>query len=1047
MNTHEELMIPAIEHYQFCSSPVIMGPKLPSNDQLFFSSKQKQISLENVVLSFSELNPNLNISNNASPSSLNMKLPSNAISINMDSQMNSSYKDSMRELSSPKNQEVKPTTTIFRTDRNNNNKDSMDKSSLSVPGAQTLKSLTNTKPQEKKIDLEKSLTKILKKTNFKECINKFLNSIPVTIIVNFLTIFVLFADDIRTSAFTIDADNVFDTMILSCLGIFSFEILLTIFSRKGYFLSFFFYLDTISTITLLFDVELFQEATLLKNNASMNATQMARMGRASRIGTRAARIIRLVRLFRIVKLYKTALDKQNQGDLSKPSNSPKSRSPDLINNPSIQLNQADGTKKKLSGFGSNLLSNNRGSIRKTSQLQPRLSKFSGGGGGGRNSSLFLNNKQVRLSNASERPRLMSRMSHKWYMNSNNNSAMTSPHKSIKSPTSFNADSMNQENNNTEMDTLLDVQDQMKLKESAVGKKLSEQSTKRVIVLVLIILIFVPLFESRFYFDTSYSFLSGVIFLSNIQNTTTGDLLIDESELQSFCLNYTSFESSNRFSTLVYLSTPFTNSSCSLFQNGDPSTIRFDERLDIQVPMFNNGSIVVSLDQSYSGTLNAIINMVRTVFVTVALLSGTLFFSKDANDLVLTPIERMIEKVNKIANNPLAIKEFRLASESGGITNELVLIENSIVKIGTLLALGFGEAGREIIASNMNKGGGLDHMSRGNRKYAVYGFCDIRNFTDATEVLQEDVMVFVNNIAEIVHGIVDRCLGSANKNIGDAFLLVWKLPDMAEDILKDQIEMRRVTDICDLAVFSFLKIIGKLNRHPRILQYRTHPKLISRFKDYKVRLGFGMHYGWAIEGAIGSGYKIDASYLSPNVNLASRLEAATKQYGVPFLLSSELFRCLSYDIQQFARRIDYITLKGSTTPLGLYTFDVRIDDMPPSKPEAARQAVLNKRKIQKEAIQTLYQVKNYAIKDLFLYDKEIKLLMRDFEKDLVSQRVFQEGLQAYLDGDWANAKEKLEAFIKIKGKEDSPSNVILDFMKKNYWKCPEDWPGYRELIEK
>jgi class 3 adenylate cyclase len=50
------------------------------------------------------------------------------------------------------------------------------------------------------------------------------------------------------------------------------------------------------------------------------------------------------------------------------------------------------------------------------------------------------------------------------------------------------------------------------------------------------------------------------------------------------------------------------------------------------------------------------------------------------------------------------------------------------------------------------------------------------------------------------------------------------------------------------------------------------------------MGFGLHVGWAIEGAIGSFYKIDASYLSPNVNMASRLEAATKQYGVQLLIS-------------------------------------------------------------------------------------------------------------------------------------------------------------------
>lgn len=45
-------------------------------------------------------------------------------------------------------------------------------------------------------------------------------------------------------------------------------------------------------------------------------------------------------------------------------------------------------------------------------------------------------------------------------------------------------------------------------------------------------------------------------------------------------------------------------------------------------------------------------------------------------------------------------------------------------------------------------------------------------------------------------------------------------------------------------------------------------------------------------SVGSEYKIDASYLSPNVNLASRLEAATKQYDVPLLLSRAFVDCLS-----------------------------------------------------------------------------------------------------------------------------------------------------------
>ena len=46
------------------------------------------------------------------------------------------------------------------------------------------------------------------------------------------------------------------------------------------------------------------------------------------------------------------------------------------------------------------------------------------------------------------------------------------------------------------------------------------------------------------------------------------------------------------------------------------------------------------------------------------------------------------------------------------------------------------------------------MLDGNKMIAIFGFCDIRQFTDTTEVLVEGVMIFVNEIAQIVHGVVD-----------------------------------------------------------------------------------------------------------------------------------------------------------------------------------------------------------------------------------------------------------------------------------------------------
>lgn len=67
--------------------------------------------------------------------------------------------------------------------------------------------------------------------------------------------------------------------------------------------------------------------------------------------------------------------------------------------------------------------------------------------------------------------------------------------------------------------------------------------------------------------------------------------------------------------------------------------------------------------------------------------------------------------------------------------ETAILERLIIKIGALLALGFGEAGSEIIAENMkNSSGEVDPLIPGKKILAVFGFCDIRNFTDATEVL-------------------------------------------------------------------------------------------------------------------------------------------------------------------------------------------------------------------------------------------------------------------------------------------------------------------------
>ena len=84
--------------------------------------------------------------------------------------------------------------------------------------------------------------------------------------------------------------------------------------------------------------------------------------------------------------------------------------------------------------------------------------------------------------------------------------------------------------------------------------------------------------------------------------------------------------------------------------------------------------------------------------------------------------------------------------------ETTFLEKSINKIGVLLGVGLGDAGSELINNYLNKETNILNIA--NNTEAIFGFCDIRNFTDATEVLQEEVMLFVNSIADIVHSIAD-----------------------------------------------------------------------------------------------------------------------------------------------------------------------------------------------------------------------------------------------------------------------------------------------------
>lgn len=118
----------------------------------------------------------------------------------------------------------------------------------------------------------------------------------------------LIGDDIRISNLHKSEDPIFDGINIALVIIFTLEIIASSIAIDKYFLSFFFVLDVVSSISIMFDISMFTD--IVYASAATNSYSFAKVAaqsKAARAAIRAVRIVKLFRIIRIVKLYKSAL--------------------------------------------------------------------------------------------------------------------------------------------------------------------------------------------------------------------------------------------------------------------------------------------------------------------------------------------------------------------------------------------------------------------------------------------------------------------------------------------------------------------------------------------------------------------------------------------------------------------------------------------------------------------------------------------------------------------------------------------------------------------
>ena len=263
---------------------------------------------------------------------------------------------------------------------------------------------------------------------------------------------------------------------------------------------------------------------------------------------------------------------------------------------------------------------------------------------------------------------------------------------------------------------------------------------------------------------------------------------------------------------------------------------------------------------------------------------------------------------------------------------------------------------------------------GTRERLTILFSDIRGFTSISEQYEAEKVVDILN--GYLSGMVDVIFeheGTLDKFIGDAIMAFWGAPIRVNDH-----GMRAVETAIDMM------------RQLEVINEGLKAKGMS-----PLSIGVGINTGDVILGNIGSEKKLDYTVIGDNVNLASRMEGLTKEYGCPILITESTYK----EVQDMilCRVVDIVRVKGKTKGIKIF------------EPLSAKKGGEG------------------------LFEKVISLS--------------EEGFDYYLGRDWERAKEKYSELLLVKP-DDKVGRIFIERCEEHKVdEEPEDWDGVYTMMKK
>ena len=198
---------------------------------------------------------------------------------------------------------------------------------------------------------------------------------------------------------------------------------------------------------------------------------------------------------------------------------------------------------------------------------------------------------------------------------------------------------------------------------------------------------------------------------------------------------------------------------------------------------------------------------------------------------------------------------------------------------------------------------------GEEREMTIMFSDVRGFTTISESYKHDPQGLTSLMNRFLTPLTNAILarkGTIDKYMGDAIMAFWNAP------LEDK---EHQINACEAAV-DMLERIDELNK------LREQEAKEGGHVYIPINVGVGLNTGMCVVGNMGSDLRFDYSVLGDSVNLASRLEGQSKEYGFPIIVGSRTALAAK---EKFAiLELDFIMVKGKKEPEVIYAIAGRVD---------------------------------------------------------------------------------------------------------------------------